>query len=125
MAQLKLLNIQPILLTTTITTNLLNCNVTSLAGPIGFTMTQPYLIIRRLTITNRTSTAATFTIYKGASATNAAGTELYLAVSVPANSQFVDPRGLRLDSGDFLVGGSATASALILTLDPVEIGVSG
>jgi hypothetical protein len=125
MAQNKLLNIQPILLTTTLTTNLLNCNVTAVTGPVGFTMTQPYLIVRRLTVTNITATAATFTIYKGATAGNVAGTQLYAAVSVAANSSFIDPRGLRLDAADFLVGGAGTANALVLTFDPVEIGVSG
>ena len=120
----KIINIQPILLTTTLTTNVLNCNVTSLAGPVGMTMSQPYLIIRRIVVVNDTTAAATFTLYKGATGGNVAGTELYKGVTVPANSVFIDNMLLRLDSGDFVVGGSNTASALTIRFEG-EIGVSG
>jgi hypothetical protein len=41
MAQNKILNIQPIALTAVLTTNILNPALTSVAGPVGLTMTQP------------------------------------------------------------------------------------
>ena len=64
MAQNKIINIQPVALTTTLTTNILNTNVTSLAGPVGVTVSQPYLILRHIRILNKTGTAATFSLYK-------------------------------------------------------------
>ena len=100
-------------LTTTLTTNIVNCTVTSLAGPIGFTMTQPYLILRHIRIVNKTGTAATFSFWLGLTGANTAGTEVIgQGLSVPANSAYDWPGLLRLDAADFLVGGSGTATAL-------------
>lgn len=125
MAANKIINIQPVALTTTLTTNILNTNVTSVAGPVGFTMTQPYLILRHVRIANKTGAAATFSLWKGATAGNVAGTEVIgTGVSVAANSAYDYYGILRLDSADFLVGGSNTATALTLTAEG-EIGVSG
>ena len=124
MAQNKILNIQPIALTATLTTNILNPAVTSVAGPVGFTMTQPYLIIRAIKVANKTAGAVTFSLWKGATGANAAGTELYIAQSVPANSVFSDVVLLRLDSGDFIVGGASALTSLTISFAG-EIGVSG
>ncbi len=125
MAANKLINIQPVALTTTLTTNILNCNVTSVAGPVGFTMSQPYLIIRHIRISNKTGSAATFSLWKGATGANAAGTEIIgTGVSVAANSSYDWYGILRLDATDFIVGGSNTATALTIAFDG-EIGVSG
>lgn len=125
MAANKIINIPPIALTVTLTTNILNPNVTSVAGPVGFTMTQPYLIIKHVHISNKTGSAATFSLWKGATGANTAGTEFIgTGISVPANST-VDYYGIwRFDAADFLVGGSGTATALTITMDG-EIGVSG
>src|SRR3990172_10874386 len=85
----KLFNFGPVALTTTLTTNILNPTITSLAGPVGFTMTQPYIILRHLRIVNKTGTAATFSLWRGATGANAAGTEVVgQALSVAANSAF-------------------------------------
>ena len=124
MAQNKILNIQPIALTATLTTNILNPAVTSVAGPVGFTMTQPYLILRAIKVVNKTAGAVTFSLWKGATGANVAGTELYIAQSVPANSVFSDVVLLRLDSGDFIVGGASAATSLTIIFAG-EIGVSG
>lgn len=125
MAANKIINIQPVALTTTLTTNILNPNVTAVTGPVGFTMTQPYLILRHIRISNKTGTAATFSLWKGATGGNAAGTEVIgTGVSVPANSSYDWYGILRLDAADFLVGGSGTATALTFTAEG-EIGVSG
>jgi hypothetical protein len=125
MAANKILNIQPIALTATLTTNILNCGVTSMSGPVGLTIGQPYMVLRHVRVSNKTGTAATFSLWKGATGGNVAGTEFIgTAISVPANTG-VDYYGIwRFDSGDFLVGGAGTATALTLTADG-EIGISG
>jgi hypothetical protein len=124
MAQNKILNIQPIALTAVLTTNILNPALTSVAGPVGLTMTQPYLILRSIKVTNKTAGAVTFSLWKGATGANVAGTELYIGQSVPANSVFSDVVLLRLDSGDFIVGGASAATSLTISFAG-EIGVSG
>jgi hypothetical protein len=125
MAANKTINIEPIALTATLTTNILNCAIASLSGPVGYTQTQPYLIIRHVRISNKTAGAVTFSLWKGATGANAAGTEFIgTGVSVPANAG-VDYYGIwRFDSGDFLVGGASAATALTITMDG-EIGVAG
>lgn len=126
MAANKTITVGPIALTTTLTTNILNPGVTSMAGPIGVTIGQPYLLLRSIKIVNKTGAAATVTLYLGATGANAAGTELALGQSVPANSS-VDislQSALRMDSTQFLVGGSNTATALVLYAFG-EVGISG
>jgi hypothetical protein len=125
MAANKILNIQPIALTATLTTNILNCGVTSMAGPVGLVVGQPYMILRHIRVSNKTGTAATFSLWKGLTGANTAGTEFIgTAISVPANTG-VDYYSIwRFDSTDFLVGGAGTATALTLTADG-EIGISG
>ena len=123
MASNKTLRIGPVALTTTLTTNIVNPAITSLAGPVGYTQTQPYLILRHIRISNKTGSAATFSLWLGATGGNVAGTEVVgTAQSVPANS-YVDWYGmLRLDAADFLVGGSGTATALTFEAEG-EIGL--
>ena len=125
MAANRIMNIQPIALTATLTTNIFNVGITSLAGPIGYTQTQPYAIITHLHVSNKTASAATVSLWKGATAGNVAGTEfVWTGVSVPANS-YIDAYGKwRFDSADFLVGGAGTATALTLTMEG-EMGISG
>ncbi len=124
MASNKIINIGPVALTNALTTNILNCNITSVSGPVGMTMTQPYLIIRHIRVVNKTASAATFSLWKGATGANAAGTEIVgQGLSVAANSSY-DWYGLmRLDAADFVVGGSGTATALTIQFEG-EIGVS-
>ena len=124
MAANKIINIPPVALTTTLTTNILNCNITSVAGPVGFTMTQPYLLLRHIRIVNKTAGAATFSLWKGATGANAAGTEIIgTALSVAANSSYDWYGMMRCDSTDFIVGGSNTTTALTIQFEG-EIGVA-
>lgn len=125
MANNRVFNFGPVALTTTLSTNILNCNITSLAGPVGFTAAQQYIILRHVRVVNKTVSAATFSLWKGATGGNAAGTEIIgSGLSVPANS-FFDWYGLmRFDAADFLVGGAGTATALTIQGEG-EIGVSG
>ena len=120
----KIFRFGPVALSNTLTTNILNPAITSLAGPVGFTMTQPYLIIKHIRIVNKTAGAVTCSFWLGATGANAAGTEVIgLGLSVAANS-FVDWYGLmRLEDADFLVGGAAAATSLTIQGEG-EIGVS-
>lgn len=124
MAANKTVRLGPVALTTTLTTNIFNFNVTSLAGPVGFTLTQPYVLIRHIRIVNKTGSAATFSLWLGATAGNVAGTEVIgQGLSVPANQAFDWYGLLRMDVADFLVGGSGTATALTIEGE-AEVGFS-
>lgn len=115
MASNKQFTFGPVALTTTLTTNVFNTNVTSLAGPVGFVMTQPYAVIKHIRIVNKTGTAATFSLWKGATGGNVAGTEVVgQGFSVAANSSFDWYGYMRFDAADFLVGGSGTLTALTI-----------
>lgn len=123
MASNKTFRFGPIALTTTLTTNLLNPPTTT-GGTNGGSSSQ-YIILRHLHILNKTATAATFSLYIGATGANAAGTEFWgIAKSVPAND-FVDWYGaVLLNAADFLVGGSGTTLSLVINGEG-EIGVAG
>jgi len=95
----------PLALTTTLTTNVY-VPPSSLIGEI----------LRHIHIANKTGTAATFTLYLGATGANAAGTELWVAKNVAANDAFDFYCAIELLSTDFLVGGSGTATALTITM---------
>src|ERR1051326_8651166 len=89
MASNRAFRFGPVALSSTLTTNILNPNITSVAGPVGFTMTQPYIILRHIRIVNKTSSAATFSLYLGATEANAVGTEVVgTGLSVAANSAY-------------------------------------
>jgi hypothetical protein len=107
----------------TYVTNILNCTITSLAGVVGFTATQPYVLIKKLHIVNITSGALTFRLYIGATGANAAGTNVFgFDLSVAANSFVESIDLLRLDAADFLVGGASGAGLVIM--GEGEIGFS-
>jgi hypothetical protein len=125
MAANKAFRFGPVAMSATLTTNILNPNVTSVAGPVGFTMTQPYLIIRHIRIVNKTAGAVTFSLWLGATGGNAAGTEVIgTALSIAANSAYDWYGMLRLDAADFLVGGASAGTSLSIQGEG-EIGVSG
>jgi len=120
-----MIRIGPVALTTTLTTNILNPQ--TLTGGVsagGTSNTATYLILRHIRISNKTGSAATFSLWIGATGANAAGTEFIgTAQSVAANS-YVDWYGMvRLDTADFLVGGAGTATALTLSGEG-EIGIA-
>lgn len=115
MASNKLWSWGPVALTTTLTTNILNFNITSLAGPVGTTLTQPYFIMRHIRIVNKTAASATFSLWLGATGANAAGTEVIGQGLAVAANQAYDWYGLmRMDVAQFLVGGSGTTTALTI-----------
>lgn len=122
MASNKILSLPPIAVPAAVA-NLLNGALTSLAGPVGFTPTQPYLIIKHIRAVNIDATPHTFTLFKGASAASAAGTQFAFAgFQVAANSYSPDWFGqAKFEATDFLTGFADVASKIILNID-VEIG---
>ena len=123
MAANKQFRFGPIGLTTTLTTNLLN--PPSATGGVNASSSSNFISLKHIRISNRTSSAATFSLWLGATGANAAGTEqVGTGTPVAANSA-VDWYGqMRLDAPDFLVGGSSAANALTITGEG-EIGVAG
>lgn len=123
MASNKTFRFGPVALTTTLTTNILNPPAAS--GGVGAGSSGQYIVLKHLRITNKTASAATFSLWLGATGANTAGTEIVgTGKSVPANDS-IDWYGImRLDAADFLVGGSGTAAALTITGEG-EIGVAG
>lgn len=115
----------PVALTNTTTTNILNCNVTSLAGPVGITLNQPYLLLTHIRVVNKTAGAVTFSLWLGATGANTAGTEVIgQGYSVAANSAFDWYGRLKLGSADFLVGGASANTSLSIEGEG-EIGFAG
>lgn len=104
--------------------NIANSGITSLAGPVGYTQTQPYLLLTHIRIVNKTAGAATVSLFIGATGASAAGTEFgYSAYSIPAN-QYVDWYGrVRLESTDFLTGLASAATTLTFEAEG-EIGLT-
>lgn len=132
----KIIRVGPVALTTTTTTNILNSTVTSLAGPVGVTLTQPYFIVRKIVVGNKTASEAKCALWIGATGANAAGTEYVFTgkatagaldagtgASVPANGSLERFPMTRMDSADFLVGGASAATTLTIELE-VEVGFS-
>lgn len=123
MAANKAFNFGPIALTTTLTTNILN-PATATGGVNGGAAAQ-YVILRHIRIVNKTAGAVTFSLWRGATGGNAAGTEVVgQGTSIAANSNFDWYGIMRFDSADFLVGGSNTTTALSIQGEG-EVGVSG
>lgn len=113
----------PVVMSNTLTTNILN-PATATGGTNAGSSSQ-YIILRHVRIVNKTTSAVTFSLWLGATGANAAGSEIIgNALSVPANS-YVDWYGyLRLDAADFLVGGASAATSLSIQGEG-EIGVAG
>jgi len=124
MAGNKIIRFGPVAMSATLTTNIINPAVTSLAGPVGFTMTQPYLIIRHIRIVNKTAGAVTFSLWLGATGGNAAGTEVVgTGKSIAANDAYDWYGQMRLDAADFLVGGASAGTSLTFSAEG-EIGLA-
>src|SRR5678815_2089978 len=114
--QAKPFRFGPVALTTTLATNILNPGTTT--GGTNST-SAPYdkltILLTHIRVVNKTGSAATVSLWIGATGGNAAGTEFgFQAYSVPANS-YVDWYGrMRLSTSDFLVGGAGTTTALTI-----------
>ena len=123
MASNKIFNFGPVALTTSLGTNILNPPTAT--GGVGAGSSGNYIVIRHIRIVNKTGSAATFSLWRGATGANLAGTEVVgQGYSVPANSAFDWYGIMRFDTADFLVGGAGTATALTIQGEG-EIGVAG
>jgi len=104
--------------------NLLNGALGSLAGPVGFTATQPYLILKHIHVSNKDTIAHAITLYIGATGGSAGGTEFAWNNFSLGAQQYDDWFGQqRLDSTDFLSGIADLASKVTIEID-AEIGFS-
>lgn len=74
--------------------------------------------ITQISLANVTTSAATATLYVGATGGSAAGTELMKGYSIPANTQYDRTfyPALRMTSADFLTGLSGSGSAVTITV---------
>lgn len=118
------LRVGPVALTATLGTNILNTSLSALAGPTGYTQTQPYAILTHIRIVNKSAVSANASLFIGATAGTAAGSEFgFSAYPIPGNS-YVDWYGrLRLESTDFLTGGASSVTALTFEAEG-EIGLT-
>lgn len=125
MASAKPFRLGPLALTTTMTTNILNPGTTT-GGINSGSGDSLFILLRHIRIVNKTASAATFSLWLGATGANAAGTELIgTGLSVAANSPFdwyAGSPGLLLQVADFLVGGAGTTTALTIEAEG-EIGI--
>jgi len=124
MAANKIISIGPLALTATLTTNIVNCAITSLAGPVGYTQTQPYIILKHIRITNVTGSSVSFTLAVGTTGVTPSSANAFMGfgTTIPANS-YVDWYGQkRLDATDFLVGGASAGTSLTFQCE-AEIGL--
>jgi len=103
--------------------NILNSTITSLAGPTGYTQTQPYIILTHIRLVNKTGAAVNASLFIGATGASAAGTEFaFSAYPVPANS-YIDWYGrLRLEPADYLTGFASAATSITFEAEG-EIGL--
>ena len=123
MAANKILDIPPVYLPNA-AGNILNGALGSLTGPVGFTATQPYIIVKHMRITNKDSSPHVVTLYKGATGGSAGGTEFaFNGLSLAAKS-YEDWYGqARFDAEDFLTGLADAANVVTINID-AEIGFS-
>ena len=123
MASNKTFRFGPIALTTTMTTNLLNPPAAS--GGVNAGSSPQYIILKHIRVTNKTGSAASFSMWLGATGANTAGTEVIGQGQVVAANSSYDWYGLlRIDAADFLVGGASAGTALSISGEG-EIGVAG
>lgn len=123
MASNKLQTFGPVALTTTLTTNII-APAAAGGSAVGYTATAAYIVLRHIRIVNKTGSAATFSLWLGATGANAAGTEVVgQALSVLANAAFDWYGQMRMEGANgFLVGGAGTTTALTLTAEG-EVGL--
>lgn len=122
MASNKIFRFGPVALTNTLTTDILK--PTTAAGGTNAGSSGAYIVLRHVRIVNKTAGAVTFSLWLGASAGNAAGTEVIgTATSVAANSAYDFYGMLRLDTAEVLVGGASANTSLTIQGEG-EIGIT-
>jgi hypothetical protein len=123
MASNKTFRFGPVALTAALTTNLLNPPAAS--GGVNAGASPQYIVLKHLRITNKSASAASFSMWLGATGANAAGTEVIGQGQVVAANSSYDWYGvMRIDATEFLVGGANVSNALSISGEG-EIGVAG
>ena len=77
-----------------------------------------FTVINHIHIANVTAGAVTFTLFVGATGGSAAGTQLFAAYSVAANSTYdwYSSPGMKLTSTEFLTGLASAATSLTISV---------
>jgi len=106
--------------------NILNGTVTSLAGTTPVSLfVAPVIYVKHITLTNKTAGGVTCTLYVGATAGSAGGTEIMgQGQTIAANSsieKFFAGSGLRMDAVDFLTGVAGAATSIVFEAE-IEAG---
>jgi len=123
MSSNKAFRFGPLLLTTTMTTNLLNPPAAS--GGVNAGSSPAFIALRHLRVSNKSGAQATFSLWLGASGANASGTEFVGAnIKVEPGAAY-DWYGAnaRIESSQFLVGGASATNALTISGEG-EIGLA-
>ncbi len=106
-------------------TNMINPPTLTGGTGVSGTNTASYLIVRHITIVNKTNAAATFSLFVGLTGGSAAGTEFGgSTTSIPANSSWTWGGLLRLDTADYLTALASANTTLVFQAEG-EIGVAG
>jgi hypothetical protein len=123
MAANKYVRFGPVALSSTLTTNILNPPTLTGGTGVPGTTVNTYYVIYHIRIVNKTSSAATFSLWLGATGGNVAGTEVIgTGLSVAGNAAYDWTGRLTLEIADYLVGGAGTATALTFEAEG-EIGI--
>lgn len=114
--QAKPFNLGPVALTATMTTNILSPGTTTGGVGMGSDNGNLQIVLKHIRVVNKTASPATYSLWKGATGANAAGTEIASAITVPANGEYNQyfTGGLYFSVSDFLVGGASAGSTLTL-----------
>lgn len=96
----------------------LAASATNVYTPPASTM---YTVIRHIHIVNVTGAAVSFTLWEGLTGGSAAGTELFKAHSIAANSEFDHFCKKRMESTDFLTGLASAGSSLVIAIDGEQV----
>jgi hypothetical protein len=102
----------PVALTNTLTTNVYNQGSALV-----------YDVVKHIHVVNKTAGAVTFSLWLGGTGGNVAGTELFNAHSVAAQSEFDWYGNMRMDSTDFLVGGASANTSLTIEVEGERFAV--
>lgn len=122
MASNRAFRVGPVAMSATLTTDIFS--PAAAGSGTGYTPSASYAIIKHIRIVNKTAGAVTFSLWLGASGGNAAGTEVVgIGVSIPANDYFDWYGQMRINSGEYLVGGASAGTSLSITLEG-EVGLA-
>ncbi len=113
MADLKAFRFGPLALTSTLTTNLLS--PTAASGGTNAGSAAQFIELHHLSILNKSNTDRTLSLWLGSSAGNVAGTEVIASgMTIPAQSKHDWYGNIKIDSGQYLVGGASANTALTI-----------